>query len=274
MSVAAAGYAFAAGEGDSPAALTADEIARRMDERETGQDGQLNLEMTLTDHRGRNTARSLIMLTRREDGLDKQLLRFLYPSDIRDTGFLALETEGREDDHFLYLPAVGRSRRISARERQDSFVGSDLTYEDIAGRRLADYTYVRLGEKDMDDRPCYILESVAKRDRAKYPRIVSWVDSELFLVRKAEIYGRSGEKVKDYRAESIEEIDGIWTVMGMTMADRKHETRTRLRVTSARYNQGVPEAVFTRRILEQGGESRLAPNDPGLSVPHNLHDCP
>ena len=246
---------------DTPASLTADEIAQRLDDRTTGDDGRLEMEMTLTDHRGRDTVRNLFMLSRREDGLDKQLLRFTYPGDIRDTGFLALETKDEEVEHFLYLPAIGRSRRISARERQDSFVGSDLTYEDISGRRLTDYTYAKLGEEIVDERPCYILESRANEKRAKYPRIVSWVDRELFLVRKAEIFDRADEKVKDYRAESIEDIDGIWTVMRMTMADSKHETRTQLNVTSARYNQGIPDTIFTRRMLEQGGESRLTPSE-------------
>ena len=62
---------------------------------------------------------------------DKTLVRFLYPNDIKNTALLVWEHADSEDERFLFLPAIGRVRRISGEERQDSFAGSDFSYEDI-----------------------------------------------------------------------------------------------------------------------------------------------
>jgi len=72
---------------------------------------------------------------------DRILVRFTYPNDIKGTAFLVWEHPNADDERFLYLPALGRVRRIAGGEKQESFIGSDLSYEDIGGRELADYTY-------------------------------------------------------------------------------------------------------------------------------------
>ncbi len=115
--------------------------------------------------------------------------------------FSTMLPEG-EDDQFLYLPALGRSRRISSRERQDPFVGSDFTYVEILGRRLEDYTYQLLREDSLDGLPVYILASTAKDSNAKQPRSVSWVDAERFMILRSEIFDSNGELI----SSRIEEI--------------------------------------------------------------------
>lgn len=231
--------------------VTGDWVARKIEERDTGRDGRFEMEMKLYDRRGRETVRRLTLLARRDRSLDKVLLRFTYPEDIRNTAFLAIENPKGEDDRFLYLPSLGRSRRVSAQEKQESFVGSDLTYEDISGRRLEDYSYSLLGEEELDGRPCYVLASSARDAGAKYPRSVSWVDKETFVLRRAEIFDRSKEKAKAYRAERIERVEGIWTTLSMIMENLKQGTRTELTSTRVEYNRGIPESVFTRHSLER-----------------------
>ena len=235
-----------------PAAqISGDWVAKQIENRDTGKDAHLEMEMRLYDHRGRETTRRLAVFSRRDHSLDKIVVRFTYPGDIRDTAFLALENPQREDDRFLYLPAIGRTRRISAQQKQDSFVGSDLTYEDISGRRLDDYTYSLLGRGEVEGKPTYILESLSKDDRSKYPRTVSWVDQETFMIHKAEIYDRAGEKAKEYEAGQIEQIDGIWTAQRQRMRNLKQGTRTLLLVTRAQYNRGIPPRFFDRQTLER-----------------------
>lgn len=231
--------------------ITPDEVAKQVDARDTGKDSRMEMEMKLYDRRGRETVRRLLLKGRRDQGLDKMLLRFTYPGDIRDTAFLALENREGEDDRFLYLPSLGRSRRISAQEKQESFVGSDITYEDISGRRLEDYTYRLLGEAAVDGAPCYTLESTAKDPSAKYPRAVSFVDKVSFLIRKGEVFDRSGEKAKQYHAQDVLRVDGIWTVKRMVMENLKQGTRTVLDTNRVEYNRGIPQNAFTRKSLEQ-----------------------
>jgi len=124
-------------------APSADEVARRVDARDTGRDSRLEMTMRLFDRQGRVRERALVVQAMRAQGRegDRMLVRFQSPTDIRGTGFLVWEHPDADDERFLYLPALGRVRRIAGAETQESFVGSDLTYEDIGGRELDHYTY-------------------------------------------------------------------------------------------------------------------------------------
>src|SRR5215218_1469847 len=129
-----------------PSALTAEQIARNVQDRDTGRDSRAELRMKLFDRRGRARDRALTLLTLRRTEGDRSLIRFTYPNDIRVTGFLVWEHPAGDDERFLYLPSLGRVRRIAGSEAQESFVGSDFSYEDIGGRELDDFTYTLLDD--------------------------------------------------------------------------------------------------------------------------------
>ncbi|MGH9348232.1 MAG: outer membrane lipoprotein-sorting protein, partial [Vicinamibacterales bacterium] len=99
----------------SAGATTPDGVARRIDERDTGRDSRAEMRMRLYDRQGRVRERTMTLLTlhgasRRSD---KTLVRFTYPHDIKNTGFLVWEHPDAADERFLYLPALGRVRRIA-----------------------------------------------------------------------------------------------------------------------------------------------------------------
>jgi hypothetical protein len=189
---------------------------------------------------------------------DKTLIRFTYPNDIRGTSFLVWEHTDGDDERFLYLPALGRVRRIAGAEKQESFVGSDLSYEDIGGRDIADYTYAFAGENvtwtapDGSKHPAWALESIARDRDAAFPRSVSLVLQDRFVVAHADIYNTRGERAKVFDVRRLEQVDGIWTVLELTVANERDRTRTDLTTSSIRYNVGLTENDFTRRELELG----------------------
>jgi hypothetical protein len=243
----------------APGAETADWVARQMHEQNRGRDGRLRMTMRLFDRHRRSRERSLVMssLTGVGGAGDRELVRFLNPGDIKGTGLLVWEHPDGEDERFLFLPALGRVRRIAGSEKQESFVGSDLSYDDIGGRELEDYRY-RFAQRDAswtapggERHAAWQLESIAKDPDATYPRSVSLVRKDNFVLVAADIFNRRNEREKQYDVRRLERIDGIWTVMDVTMANDLLETRTELIVTEARYNVGLTEADFTRRVLEQ-----------------------
>ncbi|MBA3948840.1 MAG: outer membrane lipoprotein-sorting protein [Acidobacteria bacterium] len=238
-------------------------IARQVQERDTGNDSRMTMRMTLVDRRGRARARALSMSGmqggkgRAVPG-DRTLLHFTLPNDIRGTGFLVWEHPGADDERFLYLPALGRVRRIAGSEAQESFVGSDFTYEDIGGRELDDYTYTLLDENatwtaaDGSRHAAWILESKSRDANARFPRVVSTIRKDILVAVGAEIYNRRNEKQKTFAATRVEKIGAFWTVMAMTMADAAEGTRTDLVVEKAEYNVGLKASDFTRVQLERG----------------------
>lgn len=238
-------------------------VARQAQDRDTGRDGRSTLRMRLFDRQGRVRERALSTLTlkggpgRPVPG-DRSLTRFTYPNDINGTGFLVWENPAGDDERFLYLPSLGRVRRIAGNETQDSFVGSDFTYEDIGGREFNDYTYTLLDEAsswaspDGTPYPAYRLESRAKAPSARYPRVVSLVRKDNFVVVHAEIHNKRDELQKTFDVKKLDRVNGIWTVLEMSMADTVQRTRTELVVEKAEYNVGLKESDFSRRELERG----------------------
>jgi hypothetical protein len=235
-------------------------------DRDTGRDSRAEMRMRLFDRQGRVRERVMTLLTLRRKGSgpkpsdvgDKTLVRFTYPNDIRGTSFLVWEHPGADDERFLYLPALGRVRRIAGDEKQESFVGSDLSYEDIGGRDVADYTYAFAGDNvswtapDGSKHPAWALESRAKDKAATFPRSVSLVLKDRFIVVHADIYNRRDERAKVFDVRRLERVDGIWTVLDLTVVNERDRTRTELTTSAIRYNGGLTDDDFTRRELELG----------------------
>ena len=243
--------------------LTPDDIARRVQDRDTGRDSRSTLRMKLFDRHGRARERVLTLIAMRggkpgtPDG-DRLLIRFSYPADIRGTSFLVWEHPAAEDERFLYLPSLARVRRIAGAETQESFVGSDFTYEDIGGREFDEYTYAIVDENATwappgggAGQPAWRLES-RRRDRsAEFPRVQSLILKDRFVVVQADIYNRRDEKQKVYTVGKLQQVTGIWTVMDAEMTNALEKSRTELTTEAVAYNVGLKEADFSRRELER-----------------------
>ena len=249
---------------------TAEQIARQVQDRDTGRDSLAAMRMKLYDRQGRVRERALTVTTLRGRGApgvpasappgDRLLTRFTYPNDIRGTGFLVWEHPNKEDERFLYLPALGRVRRIAGAETQESFVGSDFTYEDIGGRELDEYTYKFVGDGNGAwtppgggaAQPAWRLESIRKDASAEFSRVVSLVLKDSYMVVSAEIFNRRNERQKVYTVRRLERIEGIWTVMDSEMTNGIEKTRTELVIETIDYNVGLGDTDFSRRELERG----------------------
>ena len=251
--------------------LTAEAIARRVQDRDTGRDARTTMRMKLFDRQGRSRERALTMETLRGKGNpgaspsapdgDRLLIRFTYPNDIRGTGFLVWEHPAGEDERFLFLPSLGRVRRIAGSETQESFVGSDFTYEDIGGREFDEYSYAIVEENASwappaggPARAAWRLESRRRDAAAQFPRVVTLVLKDSFVVVAADIYNRRNEKQKVYTVGRLEQVEGIWTAMQAEMVNALERSRTELSIEKADYNVGLKEADFTRRELERGAK--------------------
>jgi hypothetical protein len=260
---------------NQPVPLTADVVARRVQDRDTGRDSRSDMRMKLYDRHGRVRERALTMTSLRgrtgpgasgasttaPDG-DRLLIRFTFPNDIRGTSFLVWEHPDGADERFLYLPSLGRVRRIAGAETQESFVGSDFTYEDIGGREFDEYTYAFSGADAQNAswtppaggaaRPAYRLESRRRDPSAEFPRIVSLVLKDSFVVVQADVSNRRNEKQKVYTVRRLEQVEGVWTAMDAEMTNALEKTRTELVIDRVDYDVGLKEADFSRRELERG----------------------
>ena len=236
-------------------------LARQVEDRETARDGRIAMRMRLFDRQQRVRERAMTLTSMRGGAGrpvpgDRMLIRFTYPNDINGTGFLVWEQPNAEDERFLYLPALGRVRRIATSEAQESFVGSDFTYEDIGGREFEDYSYRMVEESrawkapDGASHQVYVLESRNRDANARFPRIVSLVRHDNFIVVHASIHNKRDEVQKTFEALKVEKTDGYWTVLDMRMTDATQRTRTELVLEKVEYDIGLKPDDFSRRALE------------------------
>lgn len=251
----------------APLAVTADglpegdEIARRINARDEGVAVSRTLTMELTDRRGKRRVRETRAFRKYYDAEKRTAIFYLEPKNIRDTAFLTYDYAGqaREDDQWLYLPAMRKVRRISASDRGDYFLGTDLTYEDIkleSRVSIEDYTRKTLGEDEVDGHHCLILESTAKTEQIArelgYSRLEQCVDDEIWMVRRAQMWDERGNRLKTVWFKDLRQVQGIWTQHVIEVINHKTRHQTRFTFSNVDYERGVDDDVFTQTALRRG----------------------
>src|SRR5262249_43280791 len=126
----------------------------------------------------------------------KALVRFLEPPEVRRTSVLIVEASDRDDDLFVFLPALGKVRRIAASQRADAFFGTDLSYEDVEPKRASDWDATLLETREEEGVPCQLLDLRPNAPRVStYERMVSCIDPQRALILRTEFW-RGGAIVK------------------------------------------------------------------------------
>lgn len=250
--------AWVAGEVTAQTPSDGREVMQLYQTQDRTRDLEMTLDLTLVDPRGRERRRSLLIQSRTDSGLRKQLIRFLSPGDIEGTGFLTIENETGEDDAWLYLPALRRTRRIAGADKQDRFVGTDFTFEDLEQERLAEHAYELIGDEVVGGVEAWLVRAEAsdpaRREETGYGWRELWVSKARHIVVQAKLYDRSGAYVRRLEASDVRQVPGTekWRAYRLTMEDVRERRRTVLSVAEYRIDQGVSEALFTERYLRRG----------------------
>jgi outer membrane lipoprotein-sorting protein len=242
-------------------AQTAREIMEKVDARDDGDNSTATLEMILIDKRGDKRVRQVTTFTR-DEGRDMQrIMFFLAPADVRGTGFLTYDyySGEKDDDQWLYLPELRKTKRIASSDKSGSFMGTDFSYADMTRRVLDEWTYKILKEDEVRGNKVWLIEALPRdktvRDRYGYDKSVVFIRQDIFMAVRAVHWVRDGAKLKYLDMKQIEQIDGIWMGTELDMKITKGgETlhRTVMRFSDVKFNQAIDEGLFTVRRLEKG----------------------
>jgi outer membrane lipoprotein-sorting protein len=231
---------------------TADEIVQKQlaSFYQSGRDFQAKIAMRLVNAQGSQRERALNMWRANTGsaGDQRYLITFDAPADVRGMGFLVWKYSRKEDDRWLYFPALKAVKRIAADDKRSSFVGSDFTYEDISGRDLEEEQHALLRQESVGDRPAYVVESKPKA-APQSARRVSWIDRERWLPLKEEYYDAEGKLQRTFKADKVEHVGGHWTVTARSMANAQTGHRTEVVFSAIRYDAGLGEDMFSERSL-------------------------
>ena len=211
--------------------------------------------MILTAKNGTVTEREMDQYSKKDaQGRNRAVIVFREPASIRGTRFLSIENSGRGNDQWIYLPSLAKVRRIAASEGSDSFMGTDFSYDDIASAdRKADLdNHVLLRNEKYKDNDCYVIESTPKDSNYQYSKMVQWIDRSYFVPYKVELYDKRGNQVKLLEILELREVQGRLSPVVTKMTTLAAGTSTSLNVGTLRYDDPVPEGVFTTNFLETG----------------------
>jgi len=257
--------AFATAEGEVSKALSAAQVMTLVDEREDGESAITNSTMVLIDKKNRQRIRNLEGYRKDYSDNTKSISFFQSPADIKGTSYLNhdWDEEDREDDSWLYLPALQQVKRIAAGDKSDAFLGSDFTYSDINGLELAWYDFSFINESEIvDGHDCWVIAIKPKAelhdkvvDATGYLHSETWVRKDSFVQVKGKIWVKRGKKIKYFSATDIEQIDGIWTpkkLQMITTKKGKREHATVLQINDIAYNQEMDDDLFKSETMQRG----------------------
>lgn len=187
------------------------DIMKRNDATQVVNFEQGTISMTLTNSNNRVRHRKVAQkIMHTQKGLRYRFINFLSPGDVKGTKLLSLENKDDDDTQWIFMPAIKRARQISAANNTDSFVGTELSFEDLRREKLNEHTYTVIGEETIDGQPCYKIEAVpATPERKKisgYSKRILWIRKDNFVGVQSHFFDKKGDLMKVFQASDVRQL--------------------------------------------------------------------
>jgi len=206
------------------------------------EDQKATVKLIMTDKKGNQQVREAEYI---QKGSKMRLFRFIAPASQNGIAFLSLP----DDVMYLYMPAYGKEQRIASHIKNQSFAGTDFTYDDMESKTFTEeYTPTLLSEND----DSWDLELVPKlMDKSDYSKLVVTIGKDNYYFRKVEYYDKGGRHVKELLNKKVEQVNGYWVAREMLMTDLLKNHSSQMIFEELVLNSGIPDDEFTVRKLRQ-----------------------
>jgi hypothetical protein len=216
-----------------------------------GDDGKAKVKMVITNKQGQRREREFMILRKDlKDGADQNYFVYFHtPADVRRMVYLVHKhvERDKDDDRWLYLPALDLVKRIAAGDKRTSFVGSDFLYEDVSGRSLEEDTHELIETTDK----LFVVKNVPKKpETVEFSYFNVGIDRKTYVPMKMEFYDKQGELYRVIESKKVEVIQDFPTVTKSLVSDLKTGGKTEMEFTEVKYNIGL-EDIFQERYLRR-----------------------
>ncbi|MDR0315650.1 MAG: outer membrane lipoprotein-sorting protein [Treponema sp.] len=210
--------------------------------------------MVITARDGSTTERVIDQYSKDGPNGARTIIVFQRPANVAGTRFLTMDNASGGSDQWIFLPSLGRVRRIAASESGGSFMGTDFSYDDISAmdRDVSLDTHTLLREETLNGNLCYVIQSVPKDSSFQYSKTITWVNKTTSLIYKSEMYNRRGELIKVMEMSDFSDVQGRLTPMQTKISTVGAGTSTTIYMEIIKYDDPIPDGVFTTAYLETG----------------------
>jgi outer membrane lipoprotein-sorting protein len=210
--------------------------------------------MVLTNKKGETSERIIDQFLKKGSDGDRTLIVFQRPASIEGTRFLTVETADGASDKWIFLPNLKRVRRIAVSEGSGSFMGTDMSYDDIASanRNVSLDTHTLLREETVNGQPMFVIESIPKDKNYQYSKMILWIGKTDEITYKIELYNKRGALYKVHEVLTVKTIQNYETPIVTRMTTVTAGTSTTINVDNLKYDDPIPDGIFTQGYLETG----------------------
>ncbi|WP_333607572.1 outer membrane lipoprotein-sorting protein [Arsukibacterium sp.] len=255
LSISLLGWSVCSAANDeASAAARGLEIATEQKRRDSGWgDSESQVLMVLRNAQGRESTRRMrtLALEVQGDG-DRALTVFDEPGDVRGSAFLTHTHTKVEDDQWLFLPSVRRTRRIATRNKSGPFMASEFAYEDMASFELEKFDFRYLRSEELNGLQTYVVEQIPTDNFSGYSRVVAWVDQQHYRLQQVEYYDKRNSLLKTLSLHDYQLfLEQFWRPMKLSMLNHQTGKSTDLIIETMRFRTGRTEADFDVSALER-----------------------
>jgi outer membrane lipoprotein-sorting protein len=243
----------------NPARELLDRVSKLDDTERAWTDRTQHLRLTIVDRRGNERRRELLIRTKKfGEDVNRTILFFLSPPEVRGIGLLQWVRPRDEDRQWLFLPELKRVRRITGTSKRESFVGTDFSYEDLTiWTEVLDWTEEEarsrlLGEETVDGRACAVIELVPIDADVSYGKLRLWLARDDLVLRRMQFDDDHGRLVKTLDLSDVRPVKDIPVAHRLVMHNERGGGETRVTFTEVQFDTGVADDEFTQRRLEKG----------------------
>ena len=236
-----------------PRSASPETILRRAFDNQYEVDTTSKIELVMHNRGGQERTRRFEAAQKIIDDRVHSIGRLVYPEYLRDMAILQIEGSDRSHDAFVYLPSLGKSRRVSTHQRGDALFGTDVTYEDLERRYLEDYRIIAFGTGEWLGEAIYRI-AAHPLHATSYAEVVFFIAQSDASILRADYYKRQAETpYRTLRAErsSMVTLDGHTLATRLTIENRTRGTRTEVTFGDLRVNPEIDDRLFSVRTLEQ-----------------------
>ncbi len=236
-------------------------IMEKVDARDDGDNQTSDMKMILIDKKGNERIRKIRSFFKDKGDDTLKLMFFQHPADVKDTAFLTFDYDDpdKDDDQWLFLPALRKTKRIATTDKSGSFMGSDLNYSDMTSRNLEDYDYSLKKEMDVKEKKTWLIESSPRSkevvDETGYEKSLLFVRQDNYVVIRAVHWVKDGGYLKYVDVKQLDLIENVWVNTKMHVTKKKGKKivhKTILEFDNVKFNQNLDSEMFTIRRMEKG----------------------